>query len=74
MELFVGWTLLISIPAFIICLNLLPWFIARGRRHMHSRAIFWLSFALGWTIVAWIAALLWSLNGDRAPARALPQA
>jgi len=41
---------------------LLPWIIAAGRDHDRRSAIFWLDVLLGWTVLGWIAALVWSLR------------
>jgi hypothetical protein len=43
-------------------LYLLPWIIAASRDHHRRSAIFWLDVLLGWTVLGWIAALVWSLR------------
>lgn len=39
---------------------LLPTAIAYQRRHTNTLAIFLLDFFLGWTLLGWVAALVWS--------------
>jgi len=39
----------------------LPFLIAALRQHKNVLAIFLLNFALGWTFLGWIAALIWSV-------------
>ena len=51
--LFILWTL-----------YLLPAYIAEERRHQHKWGIFSLNLVLGWTIVGWIAMLVWALTGS----------
>lgn len=46
--------LLFLIPYF------LPSFIAAARGHRNGRAIFLLNLFLGWTVLGWIVALVWS--------------
>jgi hypothetical protein len=41
----------------------LPWFIARAVQHPRRGAIFVLNCLLGWTIIGWVAALVWALTG-----------
>ena len=40
----------------------LPLIIAWWRRHHNTLAIFVLNFFLGWTIVGWVAALVWAVT------------
>jgi hypothetical protein len=42
-------------------LMFLPTFIARSRNHKHKTACFWINLILGWTVLAWIPLLVWSL-------------
>lgn len=50
--LFIIFALLYFIPAIV------------GRKKRNSSAIFWLDFFLGWTVVGWVAALIWALKRD----------
>jgi hypothetical protein len=56
----------------VIALLILPYFIpafvARNKRN--AKAIFWLNFLLGWTVVGWVAAFIWALTND-APAQVI---
>jgi RsiW-degrading membrane proteinase PrsW (M82 family) len=45
----------------IIFVYFLPSFIAKLRRHKQTLAIFLLNLLLGWTIIGWVAALIWSV-------------
>ena len=48
--------------AMFAALYFLPWIIAWRRRHHNTLAIFVLNFFLGWTIVGWVAALVWAVT------------
>jgi len=47
-----------------IALYLLPALIAVLRRHRQPLAIFLLNLVLGWTVLGWIAALVWACVND----------
>lgn len=47
-------------------LYLAPWLSARHRKHHNTKAILLLNLLLGWTVVGWIAAAVWSFT-DPAP-------
>lgn len=51
-------SLLISAP--IVALYFLPYLIANKRGHQQTRAIYILNIFAGWTVVAWIIALIWA--------------
>ena len=38
-----------------------PYFIATRRRIAHEAALFWVNALLGWTGIAWLACLIWSI-------------
>src|SRR5262245_29005820 len=40
----------------------LPAVVANARDHHNSLAIFFLNLLLGWTVLGWIAALIWALT------------
>ena len=42
---------------------------ARERRHRERRAIFALNLLLGWTVLGWIGAFVWSCTSQVEPAR-----
>ena len=42
-----------------------PVFIAYGRGHHNAGAITALNLLLGWTLIGWIAAFIWSLTAVR---------
>ena len=43
----------------------LPWMVARGRVHRQRNAIAVLNLFLGWTVLGWIAALVWACTAHR---------
>ncbi|MBR2068877.1 MAG: superinfection immunity protein [Candidatus Gastranaerophilales bacterium] len=50
---------------FVACvIYFIPVIVANIRRHNNFGAIVVLNVVLGWTFFGWLAALLWSLNGD----------
>ncbi|PWT79035.1 MAG: hypothetical protein C5B59_00555 [Bacteroidetes bacterium] len=50
-----------------ICLPLyfLPSIIARGKRN--AKAIFLLNLLAGWSVIGWVAALIWAIMNDAVP-------
>lgn len=48
---------------------MLPTYVAVFRGHHQRMAICALNLLLGWTILGWIAALVWSLTATREPHR-----
>lgn len=56
---------------FVLGLYFLPSVIALARSHHNAAAITVLNFLLGWTLLGWVAALVWALTSPpRAPAGA----
>ncbi len=45
----------------IFALYFLPTLIAFLRQHKNSLAIFLLNLLLGWTVLGWVASLVWSV-------------
>ena len=41
----------------------LPWFIALGGKHRNVVVIFLLNLFLGWSLIGWLAALVWAVAG-----------
>lgn len=55
--------IMLIIPGIITqCLYFLPYLIANGKGHPQETAIFILNLFAGWTIIAWIIALVWSFT------------
>jgi len=48
----------------IMFLYFLPSLIAKSRGKINSGAIFVLNLFLGWTLIGWVCALVWSLTVD----------
>ena len=42
-----------------------------GRKKHNARAIFWLNFFLGWTVVGWVGTLIWALMQEPLPAQVI---
>ncbi|MBM3590352.1 MAG: superinfection immunity protein [Alphaproteobacteria bacterium] len=40
----------------------LPFIVSLSRKHKDSTAIFVLNFLLGWTLIGWVIALIWSVK------------
>lgn len=45
-----------------IAFYLIPTLVARNLKHHNLGAIFALNLLLGWTLVGWVAALVWALT------------
>jgi len=45
-----------------LALFFLPAFVAGTRKHHNTNAIFALNLLLGWTVLGWVAALIWALT------------
>lgn len=52
-------------------LYLLPAWI--GAKKRNNSAIFWLNLLLGWSVIGWVAALVWALTEEGAPSQTPPQ-
>lgn len=53
----------------IICILLyfVPYFIARSNKKRDAEAIGWLNALTGWTVIGWIAALIWAITSEKIP-------
>jgi hypothetical protein len=49
----------------LIFLYFIPSFVAHTRNHRQFNAIFLLNLLLGWTVLFWIAALIWSVIREK---------
>lgn len=67
---FVGFLLFLLIGAAGIYVYFLPTIVATKRRHRNRGAITVLNIALGWTLLGWVAALVWANTADVEPAPA----
>jgi len=45
-----------------------------GRKKRQFLPIFLVDLLLGWTVLGWIAALIWAVSAEKAPAAAVPAA
>ena len=53
--------------AILVPMYLLPSILAFGRKHHRAAAILTLNLLLGWSMVGWIQAMIWSQTAVRAP-------
>lgn len=60
-----GILLLLLILAVLPLLYLLPAMVAVQRRKQNALSIFLVNLYLGWTIIGWIAAIVWACSVDR---------
>lgn len=65
-EAALGLFILVCIAALVIAVYLLPTISAWYHRHPHLEAIAILNLLLGWTLLGWVAALVWSFVPVRA--------
>jgi len=56
-----GWIIFV----FMLLPYFLPTIIAMVRNHSSAGGIFALNFFLGWTLIGWIASLVWALSESR---------
>jgi len=56
-----------AIAIILLLFYFLPAFIASIRKHHNGNAITVLNLLLGWTVLGWVAALVWSLTATRQP-------
>jgi T4 superinfection immunity protein len=52
----------VSILLFLLGMYFLPSIVAGARAHQSTAAIFVLNMLLGWTMIGWVVALIWSLS------------
>lgn len=50
--------------AMVIALYCTPSIIAMARKHQNRTGIILLNLLLGWTLIGWIAALIWSVSAS----------
>lgn len=52
----------VIVVIFAVLIYFLPALIALSRHHGNATAIFFLNLFLGWTLLGWVAALVWGLT------------
>lgn len=57
--------LTIAFGVLLITLYFLPSLIAKRRHHRQDQAIMLLNLFLGWTVIGWVAALVWAVMVDQ---------
>jgi hypothetical protein len=51
----------------LLWLYLLPWWVAKGRKHPNVYSIAVVNVFLGWTFIGWVICLAWSLSAAGKP-------
>lgn len=59
-----GSVLVLAIAIAAIALYFVPSLVAASRKHNNSGAIAVLNIFLGWTVLGWIVALIWSMTDN----------
>lgn len=60
----------ILIIVVLLAIYFTPALVAAGRGHHQSLAIFMLNLLLGWTLLGWVAAIVWACTETRSRAQA----
>ena len=55
-----------------VIIYFLPLFVALGGKHRNAVAIFLLNLFLGWSLIGWLAALVWAVAGAENKAAGMP--
>lgn len=55
----------LAVLALAVLIYLIPTTIAHRRRHRNATGIFLLNLLLGWTLLGWVGALVWSVYEER---------
>lgn len=72
MEATLGFGSLFAV-AVIITIYFIPSLVANKRQHPNENPIVMLNLFLGWTLLGWVAALIWSLTDFKKPAPVVVQ-
>jgi hypothetical protein len=57
----------LALGVIILAIYFIPAIVASNRRHRNRTAIGVLNLLLGWTLIGWVAALVWALTADVEP-------
>ena len=60
--------MLLALLAIGVVFYFLPVVIARVRHASHTAVIFWLTLFLGWTVLGWLAMVIWAAVDEANPA------
>lgn len=66
MDMLIAWLII----AASLGLYFLPWLCAWSRTHHQTKAIFVLNLLVGWTMIGWVAAMVWAWTAVRKEAPA----
>ncbi|WP_082444965.1 superinfection immunity protein [Chryseobacterium hispalense] len=56
-----SWQHLLILLLILLPLYFLPTFVAYAKKHSNAEAIFTINLLLGWSLIGWLAALVWAL-------------
>jgi hypothetical protein len=54
----------LAVSLVLLAVYFLPTMVARGNQKRNTGAVFLLNLLLGWTLLGWIAALIWAASKD----------
>lgn len=72
-EYLIATGLLSAIVILALALYFLPTIIAAARQHPNQWPILFVNLLFGWTILGWLAAVLWAISGTGSPLHARPR-
>ena len=49
----------------LMCVYLIPYYVGYYNKKRHENMIFWVNLLVGWTVVGWLAVLIWAFAKDR---------
>lgn len=62
----------IALSVAFVLVYFLPSIVATRRQHPNAMPVFLINFFLGWTLIGWVAALVWSTTAFQKPEKATP--
>ncbi len=60
--------IMLGVLAFLV-VYFIPVIVASNRDHRHKDAILALNIVSGWTVIGWVASLVWALTAPSLPAK-----
>jgi hypothetical protein len=67
MSVMAGFLLIMALSALAFWLYLGPAYVAHRRRHPQRQAILVLNLLAGWTLIAWVVAMVWACTAVDQP-------
>jgi hypothetical protein len=56
----------------LLIVYFMPWIVAMSRNHKNTAAVFVVYLFLGWTLIGWVVALVWSMLHGQSKAITTP--